>query len=178
MASINQIVAAVAMLAVAATAYAGDDSDCKSGHLGPKTHCGRFVHCPHCNHTCSLSIGKDKETKHCFDVECKPICIPRVTFPWQRSACCDQGGKGSCGDCGKSGCGGGHNGAKTKSVRVLKKYEYECPKCKYTWTPDVKYSDSHIKKDIEPVDVRSDEAPVPEPPAIEARRTHGLPVIR
>jgi len=72
-------------------------------------------------------------------VVCKDICIPRIVLPWQKGRCtCGKGGKD--GD-GKDGCCAIHNGAKTKSVRVLKKYEYECGRCKYKWTPMPKGSD-------------------------------------
>jgi hypothetical protein len=77
---------------------------------------------------CDFSVVKDKETKHCYSTECKPICIPRVTFPWQKG-CGHAKGK-ACGDeCSFNGC------ARVKVVRVLMKEEYECSRCKCVWTP-------------------------------------------
>jgi hypothetical protein len=97
--------------------------------------------CPSCNHSCDLKIGKDKVKKHCYGVACKTICIPPITFPWN----CNKGCGKSCGkSCGKGcdkGCGKGKSCpeptrcAKSKTVRVLKKFEYECEKCSYKWTP-------------------------------------------
>ena len=45
--------------------------------------------------------------KQCFIVECKPICIPAIRFPWEK--CCTEI---QCGE--------------MKYVNVLKKHEYEC----------------------------------------------------
>ena len=75
--------------------------------------------CPQCDTCCQLNVDEDKEKKHCWNVEYKEICIPRVVFPWQKSCCAPYA----------------NNGAKVKTVRVLKKHSYECPTCKYSWTP-------------------------------------------
>ena len=74
------------------------------------------VQCPCCKHICKLSIEESADTKHCWQIECKPICIPHVTFPWQ--SCCSP----KC--------------ATLKYVRTLKRVEYECPACKYEWTAE------------------------------------------
>ena len=113
-----------------------------------KSHCGKGcrVRCPNCCHECVFSAEKAKETKNCYEVECKEICIPRIVFPWQKCGC----GKGSkgCGD-GKGSCCGHNNGARTKSVRVLVKYAYECSVCAYKWNPVSKYSDKLKEGDLE-----------------------------
>jgi len=80
--------------------------------------------CPHC----LLTIDKKKIKKHCYDVQCKKICIPRISFPWQKG--CENGCDLPC-----SCCPTPPNGAKTRTVRVLKKFEYECERCQYKWTP-------------------------------------------
>ena len=77
--------------------------------------CGCHVECPQCHHYCKLSVDKEKVKNYCWEVECKPICVPRVHFPWE--------------------CGCPPKCAKVIHVNVLKKKEYECEACKYTWTP-------------------------------------------
>jgi hypothetical protein len=158
------IIALAAVTAAASGALAGD---------GPfvKSHCGggHFVHCPKCHHACEFSIEPEKVTKDCYEVECKTICIPCVVFPWQKSHC--DHGKG--GKHGKGGCFA-HNGAKSKCVRVLKKYEYECERCKCKWTPvgGKKSGCGSVKAyEIEggEIEVDLDDNPVPEPPAVDAR---------
>ncbi len=73
------------------------------------------VTCPCCHHVCKLSSEIVKEKNYCWNVECKPICIPRVRFPWEKNC------KPKC--------------AKIKYVNVLEKREYECENCTYKWTP-------------------------------------------
>ena len=84
--------------------------------------------CPKWN----LEIKKEAVKKHFYRVECKTICIPRVTCPWEKppQKVCD----GSC-DSGDCQCPVPCKGARTRKVKVLRKYEYECEKCKYKWTP-------------------------------------------
>ncbi len=41
------------------------------------------VTCPHCSSPCRPVVHKENETKHCWGIQCKTICIPRVTFPWE-----------------------------------------------------------------------------------------------
>ena len=141
-----QVLVLAALLSSASMAQAGD---------GPKDkgHCGKGlrVRCPNCCHECIYTAEKAKETKSCYEVECKEICIPRIVFPWQKCGCGKghKGGKG-CGD-GKGGCG--HNrGAKSKSVRVLVKYEYECSVCEYKWNPVSKYSDKIKDEQLKPLE--------------------------
>jgi hypothetical protein len=163
------LIVAVAVVSTASAVLAADGPKRRSdsGH-------GCIVRCPNCCHECVFSANKEKVTKSCYDVVCKDICIPRIVFPWQKGCCsCAKGGKD--GD-GKDGCCAIHNGAKTKSVRVLKKYEYECARCKYKWTPVPKYSGE--KK---PFDTRQEEAPesgaVPSPPPVDARILHRKPIV-
>ena len=85
-----------------------------AGRLALAGECGCSVQCPQCDHVCKLTCEETKEMKHCWKVECKPICIPRVKFPWEKC-------------CSPPKC------AKLKYVRVLKKVECECKSCGYKW---------------------------------------------
>ena len=77
---------------------------------GPK-HCHT---CPQCASKVCVAVPETvKEKRHCWKVECKEICIPKFRWPWQ--ACCTP-------QCGK-----------VKTVKVLKKVEYECEHCGYQW---------------------------------------------
>jgi len=135
----------------------------------------RCLHCPKCNERCELKITKEKEKHTGWEVEAKKICIPPVRFPWQPMpkasgcadpSCCDAG----CGkSCGKS-CG--HSCGHVRTVCVLKKKSYECPKCKYTWSPasdkcasgcaDVTCSD--LGKDVFEGGVAAKQQPAPDTP--------------
>jgi len=90
------------------TAQAG----CPLGEIGHGHGC-HAAECPRCH--CKISIEQVKEKKTSFDVTCKPICIPRITLPWQK--CCAP----KC--------------ARIKYVHVVKKVTYECKKCKYKFEP-------------------------------------------
>ena len=69
--------------------------------------------CPKCQHDfCTLKCENEKVNKKCFDVDQKIVCIPKVTWPWQK---CPP----KC--------------AKTKTVNVLKTKKYQCCQCKYSW---------------------------------------------
>ncbi|MCA9219890.1 MAG: hypothetical protein KDA71_06150 [Planctomycetales bacterium] len=85
-------------------------ADCTGG-----PNCGCHVQCPNCRCYCKLTVEKEKEKNYCWNVECKPICVPKVRFPWE--SCC----KPKC--------------AYVKHVNVLVKEEYECEHCKYKWEP-------------------------------------------
>ena len=39
--------------------------------------------CPKCKTCCELKVEEGTEEKHCWKVESKVICIPRVAFSWQ-----------------------------------------------------------------------------------------------
>ena len=81
----------------------------------------RHDRCPDCgNALCVPSFEPVKEKKHCWQVECKKICIPHIRLPWQ--SCCEL-----------PKCGW------VRNVKVLKKVEYECEKCGCKW--DVKCLD-------------------------------------
>jgi hypothetical protein len=107
--SVVCLLTVAAMLAVVVPVQAGHGCQGAQG-------CGCHVQCPECQHYCKLSIDKEKVEKYCWEVECKPICIPRVHFPWE--------------------CGCPPKCAKVKHVNVLKKKTYECEKCQYTWSPE------------------------------------------
>ncbi len=176
MRSFSLIIAASSMLMLATSLQAGDDA--KHGHDGKLGHGLHVVKCPQCCHDCVFSAEKAKVTHSCYAAECKPICIPRVVFPWQKGCCtCGKGGK----DGGKDGCCAVHNGVKKRSVRVLKKYEYECSHCKYQWTP-VDYKDKvkdDVLKDGEIAPIPEGDMTVPPPPPVSAQhRPAGQPVVR
>jgi len=78
-----------------------------------------------------------KVKKHCWEVECKDICIPKVTMPWDRNRnkCCDP-----CDTCGKgSTCETCNCCARHRTIKVLKKKDYECekPGCKFKVVEEV-----------------------------------------
>ncbi|MCA9150884.1 MAG: hypothetical protein KDA92_16345 [Planctomycetales bacterium] len=77
--------------------------------------CGCHVQCPECSYYCKVEAETEKVKHHCWEVDCKPICVPRVKLPWE--------------------CGCEPKCAYVKKVHVLKMKEYECEKCKYTFTP-------------------------------------------
>lgn len=90
--------------------------------------------CPACDHVCNLDAEQGEVERLCFDIEKKVICIPRVVFPWQKKKSC-----GSCDACDGVGCSACvHNGARTRTICVLKFDSYKCPKCKYTWSAEKK----------------------------------------
>ncbi len=89
--------------------------------------CGRDV--------CCLKMEQEQVTKHCWDVECKKICVPPITFPWEgsglslfkgfgKSCSCKEG---RCPKCTTRRCG------KVRSIRVLKREQYEVTKCQCKW---------------------------------------------
>ena len=78
------------------------------GHHG--CHC-----CPECdNPVCQPTPVTVKVSKHCWEVECKQICIPAFKGPW--APCCEEP------KCGR-----------VRTVKILKKVPYECEKCGYKW---------------------------------------------
>lgn len=70
--------------------------------------------CPDCEGYCELTIEMGEEERSCYKVEQKEICVPAITFPWQKC-------------CGPVKCG------KAKTVKVLKKHKFKCPKCECKW---------------------------------------------
>ncbi len=86
-----------------------------AAECGGAAGCHCHVQCPQCQAYCKVSVEKEKVKHYCWEVECETICIPRVHFPWE--------------------CACPPKCARVKTVRVLKKEEYECEECKYKWTP-------------------------------------------
>lgn len=82
-------------------------------------HGGCSCLCPSCGEQCYLDISEGKEKRHSWEVETKQVCIPPVHFSLKCCAVPDE----------QLMC----KPARTRTVRVLKKKEYECPKCKYEW---------------------------------------------
>jgi len=70
--------------------------------------------CPRCDKVCCPTPEMIKEKKHCWQVECKEICIPAIKGPF--APCCEAP---KCGH--------------VRTVKVLKKVEYECEHCGYKW---------------------------------------------
>ncbi len=123
------VVAALGQVFQTNTAEAGG----KNFKLLNQTGCDGL--CPACGHCCNLEAEQVDVEKKCFEIECKVICIPRVVFPWQKKkarGCCD-----SCDSCDGAGCTNCvHNGAKTRTIKVLKSKKYKCPECKYSWNAE------------------------------------------
>jgi hypothetical protein len=155
--------AAVAMLATA-SAWAGNPQPHQCSDCGY----GKRVHCPRCSEPCYPTVSKDMEKKHCWCVETKTICIPKIRFPWERHSgdCCAS--KDGC--CPQPKCG------RTKCVRVLVKKEYECPVCKYNFDVDKgKDCAAQGKMDLLPAG-KANDVPAPPPVPTEARRTRHQPL--
>jgi hypothetical protein len=71
--------------------------------------------CANCGHKVCVAVPAPIKTKqHCFEVTCKDVCIPAVKGP--RVPCCEP-----------PACG------RVRTVKVLKKIEYECEHCGYKW---------------------------------------------
>ncbi len=76
--------------------------------------CGCKSRCPDCDlEVCKVSCEKVEESKTCFKVEYKTICIPKVKLPWDN--CCEP----RC--------------AETRSVKILVTHKFKCPKCRCKW---------------------------------------------
>ena len=74
----------------------------------------RGICCPDCGSAvCQPRLEQKREKKSTFDVECKEVCVPKFRWPWQM--------------CRPPQCG------YVKMVRVLRKVDYECTKCGYSW---------------------------------------------
>lgn len=81
------------------------------------------VTCPQCStscKTCKLKVEEGEESKSCWKVECKEICVPRIVWPWQKTCCNPHANNGAC----------------VKTVKVLVKHSYKCPTCEYSWSPE------------------------------------------
>lgn len=76
-----------------------------------RNNCAR---CPQCNEEfCQLKCDETKEKKTCYEVDYKTVCIPKVYPPWKKNC------QPQC--------------AEARSVKVLNKKTYECPRCNYSW---------------------------------------------
>jgi hypothetical protein len=100
---------AIVIAMVAAGVLAGNVTSTSAARGGD----GRCA-CPGCGTVCCPRVERGSEKKHCWEVECEEICVPAIRWPWL--PCCEP-----------LKCG------YTRTVRKLKKVEYECPVCKYTW---------------------------------------------
>lgn len=100
---------------------------------------------PGCSDSCRLCCQPEYKTekvkRHCFQTECKPICIPPVTLPCCRlSSCFRRAGDGSCcdDDCRNIGllqklCSR-LTACRIQHVNTYKKVEYDCgTKCVCKW---------------------------------------------
>ncbi len=105
--------------------------------------------CPSCGEQCYLDISEGKEKKHYWEVETKQVCIPPVNFPWH--------------GCKKSVDQLMCTPARTRLVRVLKKKEYECPKCKYEWK-QLEVEEAECTQSSEESEEPSEAAESDEPP--------------
>lgn len=108
-----------AALLTVLVALTGNSGEIEIQHLdGPPccNKCNCQIVCPCCKKYCIPERVKEEITKDCWEVECKPVCIPHFRWPWE-----------SC--CGPPKC------AKVRMVHVLKKVEWECEVCKYKWNP-------------------------------------------
>lgn len=117
-----------------------------------------------CCPKCKLEIKKEAVKKYFYTVECKTICIPKVTCPWEKppkKVC-----TGSC-DSGDCQCPVPCKGARIRTVKVLHKFEYECEKCKYKWIPTCLECDCSSKAD-QPEATAGEEFAPPIPPADRA----------
>lgn len=114
---------------------------------------GHRACCPKCHQVCVLEVSEDSESKYCWKVESKTVCIPKVRFswqwPWEKNACGPQCDGTQCDGkrCDALPCDNMHDiagkcvgdccnrsrVARTRKVCVLVKHEYECPSCKYSW---------------------------------------------
>ena len=93
--------------------------------------------CPRCETYCEFTAEEAMEENTCWQIECEEICVPRVVFPWQTKKARHHS-RGNCCNACTTGCGVCtcvNNGAWVKTIKKLKKHTYECPACKYEWTP-------------------------------------------
>lgn len=99
--------------------------------------------CQNCCEPCMLVCCPEtkivKEKKHAWDLECEHVCIPKVHCPlFNLFGCCSKLST-CCQNCGDSACSGnccsGQQGScgKIRTVRKLKKVEFEVEKCVVEW---------------------------------------------
>jgi hypothetical protein len=98
--------------------------------------------CCSCEPVCCPRCVVGEVEKKCWNVKCKPVCIPKFRWPWE----CRAKPKGSCAvDCGfavDTCCGDECCGeccstppkcGKVKTVTVLEEHKYTCKECGYEW---------------------------------------------
>ncbi len=93
--------------------------------------CYDNVECAPCSYTCCPEVKTEKVKKHCWEVECEPVCIPEVQCPlfnFFRKNKCEP-----CSDVDVFGRPLNSLRAKVRVVKKLKKVEYECEKCVIEW---------------------------------------------
>lgn len=115
-------------------ATAGDGSGCAKA-----TNCCQNC-CEGCILVCSPECRTVKEKKHGWEVECEHVCIPKVRCPLFNLFGCGSGSSVCCQNCGDNSCQGNCDGScqqascgKIRTVRKLKKVEYEVEKCVVEW---------------------------------------------
>jgi len=116
-------------LLLAGTATAGQIQ--QAGFQKPS--CGEDCCVEPCCMVCHAEIKTVKEKKHCWEVECEPVCIPKVRCPlfdfFRGSSSCDGCGSEGCNDLNCCDlCGD------VRMVRKLVKKEYECEKQVVEWS--------------------------------------------
>lgn len=89
--------------------------------------------CPVCSTPCALKVENDEEENHCWITKGEKVCIPRVRFSWQRLT--DPKYVSSTFRAHGSKCCQTPLLGKSRTVCVLEKHTYSCPKCKYSWEP-------------------------------------------
>jgi hypothetical protein len=136
---IRAIAISAALSVILSTSVWTFAGECQGGK-----NCGCHVQCPSCRSYCELKIEPGKEKKSCWEVECKPICIPQITFPWQK--------------CSEPKC------AKVKYIHVLKKHEYECDVCKHKWEAVCDKCGEGTGKSAPPTASRDESTPAMPPP--------------
>jgi hypothetical protein len=147
----------LALVAVAVTANTAAALAGEACHQAKRSQCSC---CPKCGEACYPTVSVGKEKRHCWEVDTKTICIPRVRFPWEK----DCGDKGCCKtECAQPKCG------RTKCVNVLLKRTYECDICKYRWNGNPTKQGKCGHNSRESVTLPKSNRPAPAPPQPEAR---------
>ena len=134
----RKIIGSLALIATLSVCWASMQSTVRAGDL----QLGCKSCCPACGYHCELDAEVVDVKKKGFVVECEPICVPRVVWPWQLGkrmfgclGCCTK--DDGCDSCGGGGCTACvHNGARVKMIKVLGTESYECPACEYSWTAE------------------------------------------
>lgn len=116
--TIKTLLASLALMLASQTLFAGE------------------VCCPDCGKACEAIPITTTVKKHCYKIEYKQICIPGLCIPsfsWFSKKCCESGscGSPSCSTCTTRPCT--PRCGRVKTIKVLKKVEYECKSCGYEW---------------------------------------------